>query len=322
LRLDRYAFASGWPICPACNSYLVGDPEKGEQVCPRCGVVVEEKIPDPQPEWKAIDLEEKQRRVRVGAPLTLTLHDMGLTTDIGPAVDGAGLQSPEAMADLQRLSKWQKRIRTTSAEERSLSNLLNRVNELVEVLGLPQHVAETSSHIIRTAVKTRVSKSRSVTGLAGAAVYLACRKCDVSRTLQDVAAACQMDRYALAHYYRYIVKMLEGHAVPLPPIEKYIAKLVGKLKMGSRVERVAVELARKVGGSPLMDGKSPAGIAAAYVYIASALVSRIVPQREIAQAAQITEVTLRNRYKELVEHYKIQQKLKPLQAGGSAAPPL
>jgi transcription initiation factor TFIIB len=321
LRLDRYASISGGPLCPACSGYLVGDPEKGEQICPRCGVVVDEKIPDPQPEWKAIDLEEKERRVRVGAPLTLTLHDMGLTTEIGSAVDGVGLQSAEVKADIYRLSKWQKRIRTSTPEERSLSNLLNRVNELVEVMGLPQHVAETSSHIVRTAVKTRVSKSRSVTGLAGAAVYLACRKCDVSRTLQDVAAACQMDRYVLAHYYRYIVRMLEREAVPLPPIEKYIAKLVGKLRMGSRVERIAVELSRKTGGTALMDGKSPAGVAAAYVYIASALVSRVVPQREIAQAAQITEVTLRNRYKELVEYYKIQQRLKPLPGEGASGTP-
>lgn len=295
--------------CPLCKRPLVGDPEKGEEVCPQCGIVLQERLVDARPEWKAIDLEEKEKRVRAGYPLTLTQHDYGLSTFI-PTNDAemSGV-SAELRGDAYRLSKWQRRIRTTSPEDRSLMALLNRLNEAVEVLHLPGHVAETAAHIIRSAVKTRIAKSRSVSGIVGAAIYLACRKCNVSRMMEEISGPLQIDRNLLGYYYRYLVRMLEGSAVPLIPIENYIKKVTDKLGAGADVERLAIELAKRTKDSELADGKSPMGLAAAYVYLSLILLSKPVPQREVADVAGVTEVTLRNRYKELLQRYTLVQVL-------------
>jgi len=65
--------------------------------------------------------------------------------------------------------------------------------------------------------------------------------------------------------------------------------------------------------SNISGGKAPAGLAAAYVYISSVLLSEHVPQREIAEVAEVTEVTVRNRCRELLDNFLITQNLKPVE---------
>ena len=48
-------------------------------------------------------------------------------------------------------------------------------------------------------------------------------------------------------------------------------------------------------------GAGPAGIAAACVYLSTRIMGDLRTQGVIAKEAQVTEVTVRNRYKELIE---------------------
>ena len=52
-------------------------------------------------------------------------------------------------------------------------------------------------------------------------------------------------------------------------------------------------------------GKDPTGLAAAAIYIAGIIEGERRTQREIAETATVTEVTVRNRYKELVRKLEI-----------------
>ncbi|MDG6913381.1 MAG: transcription initiation factor IIB, partial [Nitrososphaerota archaeon] len=169
--------------CPVCGNRLIGDSEKGEQVCPTCGYVTLAPA-DSGPEWKAMDLEDKNKRVRVGAPTTLALHDFGLTTEIGRTMrDSHGKYlDPTMRATVEKMRKWQSRSRTINSEERGLSNVLSKISELCDALNLPDNVAETAAQIYRTSAKKKVAKSKSILGMTAATVYLACRKCGVSRT--------------------------------------------------------------------------------------------------------------------------------------------
>jgi transcription initiation factor TFIIB len=56
----------------------------------------------------------------------------------------------------------------------------------------------------------------------------------------------------------------------------------------------------------LTSGRGPAGIAAAATYIASLLTDERRTQGEIAKGAHVTEVTIRNRYKELTQRLNIE----------------
>src|SRR5580692_7663083 len=152
--------------CPNCGDRLIGDSDKGEQVCQACGYVAAAGA-DEGPEWKAIDLEEKTKRVRVGSPTTLTLHDLGLSTDIGSDMrDSHGKYlDPTMRATVEKMRKWQSRVRTINSQERGLSIVLAKITEVCDNLNLPRNVAETAAHIYRTSVKLKVAKSKSIMGM-------------------------------------------------------------------------------------------------------------------------------------------------------------
>ncbi|MDG6956675.1 MAG: transcription factor IIB [Nitrososphaerota archaeon] len=298
--------------CPVCGNRLIGDSEKGEQVCPTCGYVTLAPA-DSGPEWKAMDLEEKNKRVRVGAPTTLALHDFGLSTEIGRTMrDSHGKYLDPAMrATVEKMRKWQSRSRTINSEERGLSNVLSKISELCDALSLPDNVAETAAQIYRTSAKKKVAKSKSILGMTAATVYLACRKCGVSRSLKEVARAAGMEKGSVARYFRLVLKEVEKEYVPPPSVEKYISKLVNIAKIDPKVEHLALTLSRKTSDSRISSGKAPAGLAAAYVYLSSVMVGAHLPQREVAEFAEVTEVTVRNRCREILDNYVIRQEFMP-----------
>ena len=298
--------------CPVCGNKLIGDTEKGEQVCPTCGYVTYAPA-DLGPEWKAMDFEEKNKRVRVGSPTTLALHDMGLTTDISRSMrDSHGKSLDPAMrATVEKMRKWQSRARTINSEERGLANVLSRISELCQNLSLPDNVAETAAQIYRTSARMKVAKSKSILGMTAATVYLACRKCGVSRTLKEISRAAGMEKGSVARYFRLVLKEVEKEYIPPPSVEKYISKLVNTAKINPKVEHRALELASKTSDSKISSGKAPAGLAAAYVYFASVLVGEHLPQREVADFAEVTEVTVRNRCREILDNFVIRQEFGP-----------
>jgi transcription initiation factor TFIIB len=299
--------------CPTCGRWLIGDSYQGETVCPSCGYVVNEHMEDTGPEWKAIDPEDKAKRVRVGAPRMIALHDFGLTTDIGYGMrDSQGKSlDREGRNQYYRLKKWQRRVRTTTAE-RSLSIVLQKITEVSNTLNLPKNVLETAAQIYRESARMNVAKSKSIIGMTAASVYMSCRKCGVGRSLKEIARAAHIDKRTVAKYYRLVLNEVEKDYVPPPSIWKYISKMVNMAKIDPRVERAALRLASETNDSKISSGKAPAGLAAAYVYMASIMLGAHLPQREIADVAEVTEVTIRNRCREILEAYEIRQILKPM----------
>jgi len=298
--------------CPICRGKLIGDTEKGEILCPRCGYVAIDQGVDQTPEWKSMDYEERNKKMRVGMPSTLSLHDQGLSTDIsGDNRDAHGkfLDSYNRQTALQ-MKKWQRRIRTSSSGERSLSIALGKISEAADLMRLPSSIVEDASLIFRKSAKQAVSKSKSISGMAAASLYLACRRSNVNRSLKEISKAAGIQSRAAAKYYRLLINEVENNYVPPPTVQKYISKLVNKEKINTRVERLALELAEHANESEISSGKTPAGLAAAYVYIASVMCGAHIPQREIAEFAEVTEVTVRNRCREILEKFVIRQKLR------------
>jgi len=212
-------------------------------------------------------------------------------------------------ATVEKMRKWQSRVRTINSQERGLSIVLARITEVCDNLNLPRNVAETAAHIYRTSVKLKVAKSKSIMGMTAATVYLACRKCGVSRTLKEVARAAGIEKGSVAKYFRLILKDVEKEYVPPASVEKHISKLVNLAKIDPRVEHLALQLSRLTNDSKISSGKAPAGLAAAYVYMSSVMRGDHLPQREVAEFAEVTEVTVRNRCRELLDNYIIRQKI-------------
>jgi transcription initiation factor TFIIB len=278
------------------------DYECAEIVCMECGFVIATKLADRGPEWRAFDHEQRDKRTRVGAPLTYTIHDKGLSTMIDwhdRDIYGKRL-SPGQKAQIYRLRKWQRRIRVSDATERNLAFALSEISKIANGLNLPKNILETASVIYRKAVKERLIRGRSIQGVTSAAIYLACRQCKLARTLEEVAQASNISKKEVGRSYRFLVKELDYFIPPLKP-SQYITKFSNQLTMQGKVEEIAHKILGTARDLKLTSGRGPTGIAAAASYIASVLTGERKTQREIAEIAQVTEVTIRNRYKELVE---------------------
>jgi transcription initiation factor TFIIB len=289
--------------CPECHSTrLMRDYENAELVCMNCGFVLAAKIADRGPEWRAFDDEQRTKRTRVGAPLTYTIHDKGLSTMIDwhdRDVYGKSL-SPGQKAQVYRLRKWQRRIRVSDATERNLAFALSEITKIANNLNLPKSILETASVIYRKAVKERLIRGRSIQGVTAAAIYLACRQCGLARTLEEIAQASSVPKKEVGRSYRFLIRELNYSIPPLKP-SQYITKFSNQLTMQGKVEEIAHKILGAAKELKLTSGRGPTGIAAAASYIASVLTGERKTQREIAEIAQVTEVTIRNRYKELVE---------------------
>jgi len=219
--------------CPECGSArLMRDYECAEVVCMDCGIVVAAKIADRGPEWRAFDDEQRSKRTRVGAPLTYTIHDKGLSTTIDwhdRDVYGKSL-SPGQKAQVYRLRKWQRRIRVSDATERNLAFALSEITKISNNLSLPKSILETASVIYRKAVKERLIRGRSIQGVTSAAIYLACRQCGLPRTLDEIANASTVTKKEVGRSYRFLIRELNYKIPPLRP-SQYITKFSNQLTM-------------------------------------------------------------------------------------------
>ncbi|AIY90564.1 transcription initiation factor IIB [Geoglobus acetivorans] len=295
-------------VCPECGSpRLIRDYRRGEFLCQDCGYVIEETFIDSGPEWRAFDSEQKEKRARVGAPITYTIHDKGLTTIIDWAnKDYYGKAiSVRNRAQLFRLRKWQRRIRISNATERNLAFALSELDRLASALGLPKSVREIASVIYRKAVEKNLVRGRSIEGVVAAALYAACRQAGVPRTLDEIAAYSRVDRKEVGRTYRFIARELGLKLMPTSPAD-YIPRFCTALGLSGEVQKKAIEIIKKAEEKELTSGRGPTGVAAAAIYIASILSGERRTQREVAEVAGVTEVTIRNRYKELAEKLGIE----------------
>ena len=289
-------------VCPECAGNLASDAEHGETVCEECGLVVDEEEIDPGPEWRAFDSKEKDNKSRVGAPTTNMMHDKGLSTNIGwqdKDAYGNSLSSRQR-EKMQRLRTWNERFRTRDSKERNLKQALGEIDRMASALGLPENVRETASVIYRRALDEDLLPGRSIEGVSTASLYAAARQAGTPRSLDEIAAVSRVDKDEIARTYRYVVRELSLEIQPADP-ESYVPRFASDLDLSEEVERRARQLLQNAKQEGVHSGKSPVGLAAAAVYAASLLTNEKVTQSEVSEVANISEVTIRNRYHELLE---------------------
>jgi len=288
--------------CPNCGSArLLRDTEQGEIVCTVCGLVIDMDLMDRGPEWRAFDDDQRTDRVRVGAPITYTIHDKGLMTTIDwrdKSISGKNI-TPERRAQIQRMRKWHKRIRIYDAQERNLAHALSEMTRIADKLSIPKNVIETAAVIYRRAIAQGLVRGRSIQSMAAATLYIACRLCGLVRTLDEVESG--ISKKEIGRSFRFLVNEMGLFVPPLTP-KSYVARLLSRLRMRSEAEDIAYKTLEYASQLRLTSGRGPMGIAAAAVYVASVLTGERKTQREIAELARVTEVTIRNRYKSIVKN--------------------
>lgn len=289
--------------CPECGGSTVRhDHERGERCCNECGLVIEGAMLDTGPEWRAFDATERQQKSRVGAPVTRTLHDKGLTTAIGwQNKDGNGrMLSTKQQKKMHRLRTWHERSRTANNRERNLQFALSEIDRMASALGVPKSMREIASVLYRRALNEDLIRGRSIEGIATAMLYVACRQEGFPRSLDELTEVSRVDRSEIARTYRYVARELALALEPADP-RQYIPRFCSALELSKAVQSKAIEICTTTAEEGLLSGKSPTGYAAAAIYTASHLCDEETTQSDIASVAQVTEVTIRKRYHEQID---------------------
>ncbi|MGQ4874717.1 MAG: transcription initiation factor IIB [Promethearchaeota archaeon] len=293
-------------ICPECgNDNLIEDESRGEIICNLCGLVIGQRIIDSGPEWRAFSSEEAVKKVRVGAPTTLTLHDKGLSTMIGwKNKDAFGKNlSPKMKAEVYRLRKWHVRTRTNKSIDRNLAYAMNELDRFASQLKISKDLKESAAHIYRKMASKNLIRGRSIEAMLIASIYTACRLNGVPRTLDDFMEFATVDKKKIIKCYRLIVSELKINIGVSSPIS-FIPRFCAELNLSGRTLNRAAEILKLAKKYRITAGKAPTGLAGAALYVAAIQEGERRTQKEISLATGVTEATIRNRYKELIGHLK------------------
>ncbi len=279
----------------------------GEFFCSNCGYVMKEKIAETGHEWRAFSQEEKDNRAHTGAPSSLAVHDMGLATVIGAQDrDASGKTLPASMkSTIERLRTWDGRSQVHASDDRNRRQAFSELDRLVDKLNVGGVVVEKSAYIYRKALERGLIRGRSISALIGAALYAACRDTETPRTLKDVAAISGIKKKELARCYRLLFRELDLRMPVVDPV-KCIARIASKVGLQEKTKRRAIAILRQAEEQRTSAGKDPMGLAAAALYVACVMENENKTQKDVAEAASVTEVTIRNGYKGLKATLKLE----------------
>ena len=279
--------------CPECSGRLQAD--DCETVCTECGLVVDEHTIDPGPEWRSF-ADDETNPERTGAPLTRSRHDRGLSTEIGRSTRLKGRKRRQ----MSRLRRQHKRTQIKSKAERNRVYAFTEIDHVVNALDLPENIQERACVLFESAQGEGLLQGRSIEGFAAAAVYATCRTAAVSRTLPEVVDAARATRAELDAAYDAMNTDLGLPTGPIHPRE-YLARFASRLDLSQAIERRARELAERARETAIDNGRNPSGVAAACLYTAAREHGASLTQKEAANVADVTPVTLRSTYYDLTD---------------------
>ncbi len=282
--------------CPECGStQMMRDSDRGEIICRDCGLVIEDKMVDFDKEWRDADSDVAEKRRRTGAPMSYTQADRGLGTQIGTQQELRRLGDSKFF----RLRRWQQR--TMTGLERNLRQALSEIHQLTSALVLGRQVEEETARIYTLAAQKGLAKGRQIEELVAAACYIACRNFDVPKHIKEIAEKSSVDRKILHRNYKHLIRNLNLRVQQSDPTD-FVFKFSQKLNLSAETQTLAIEIIEKAKEKAITSGKSPVGIVGGAIYIASMINKEKRTQSQIAKEIGATEVTVRNRYKDLVDN--------------------
>lgn len=278
-----------------CSIYpTITDTERGEIVCGGCGLVLLQKLEDTSHEGTSFTQEDYMTNTRTGPAISLSMYDMGLSTNIGYNTDSTGNSLPtKTKAIFNRLRMWDQRSKSKSST-RNLTVAFTILSGMASKLGIPEHVTEHAAYIHRKITAAKLTRGRSIRSLIAASLYTACRETNTPRTLDDIANAANVERKSLSRDLRTIIKELDLNLKQYDNIS-FITRLSNDLGIKEKTKRDAFEILQKSQEKRISDGKNPVAQAAACLYLSCLINNERFSQRKFSEISGISSVTIRCR---------------------------
>jgi transcription initiation factor TFIIB len=287
-------------MCNNVHTSTITDADSGEVICITCGTVVSDKAIEIGPEWRSFT--NSGVSLRVGMPTSLAKHDQGLSTKIGREnrdFTGEMIFDSSILSILQRIRTWDYRTQTRSSKGTSRKIAFGQLDRLKQKLALPDPVVQKAAYIYRKIQQKKIVRGRTINGAMAACVYIACREARIPRTFDEVARINNITRKEVSNAYIAIVLGLDLRIPLIDPI-RCLVKLANKIHVDEKIKRYAIGYLKQVTDSNLSAGKDPMSIAATVLYLTCLHYGdESRTQRYFAEAAGISDVTIRNRRQEL-----------------------
>ncbi|MFW9875092.1 MAG: transcription initiation factor IIB family protein [Candidatus Thorarchaeota archaeon] len=281
-------------LCPECGGTIIFIEEKGETVCGQCGLIINERLVDNSHSGKrAYTNQEKNNREQTGAPISILLPDMGLST----VIDKKKIINP----DLKRAAKWNTRI---TWQKRNLLIASTELKRISSNINLPNHVKEEAMRLYIEAFKRKLLRGRSINAMVAACLYLACRTKDIPRTLQEILEEASVKAKDVRRCISVLTRELNFKTQSTDPVA-LIPRYISDLELDSEIEVLTKKILTTYISNFSISGKDPKGLCAGAIYLACRIKDLEITQQQIVNWIGVTEVTLRSRYKELKKKLKI-----------------
>src|ERR1044072_8143614 len=294
-------------ICPLCNKHtnIVTDQNSGELICTICGSVIIDNTDSTRSQWSS-NPQELDFRDRTGAPTSLAKYDRGLSTVIGKIdKDASGRQIDMAMKSrIGRWRTWDARTQTNDSSKRNLQSAFIQLYTMRDVLGLPESAIEKIAYLYRKIQERKLIKGRTIKGALAVASYIACREMEIPRTLKEIADISNLKEKEIARIYRKVMFELDLKIPQDNPIKKII-RIANTCGVSEKAKRYAMKMMVEIIKKEISAGKHPMGLAGAVLYVSCKNHNESITQRKIAEAAGVTEVTIRHDLNSIMKMLKI-----------------
>lgn len=295
--------------CSDCGSNdIISDENRGEKICSQCGLVIEDRMIDVGSEWRAYNQEEYQKRSRAEISSYSLVNDLSTYISVG---NKDALDQPlsfEMQIQFHRMRKWQIRIKDQESNDRNLNNANRELDRICSQLEVPRTVKETAGQLYKKSFQAGMLKGYPIDSMIAASVYASARVRRVPRTLEEISNATQISKKRLGQCYRILVNRMQ-YKIPATRPTDILLRLGTELAMSAVSQRLAIQIINEAMDKKLSIGKDPSGLASAALYLAGIINKEKRNQRLVAKAGHVTEVTIRHRYKELIEKVCVDSKL-------------
>ncbi|QLH06313.1 transcription initiation factor IIB [Nitrosopumilus ureiphilus] len=281
---------------------IISDDTTGEQVCENCGQVLINNVVD----YSTDGFNENFNNARTGPKISITMYDGGLSTVIGKHnFDSSGKAvSHEMRRNINRMRMWDSRTKSNSTAHRNLMIALLEINKIKEKMSLSDAIIERSAYFYRKASEKKMIRGRSIKGIVGACIYAACRELGTTRTIIEISKCMHEKRNIIAKSYRLLFQQLSLE-ISIPDPTSSIIKFSNNLELSEKIKRDAIFIYDTLKEKQVIAGKKPGAVAATVVYMACIKNNQGISQQQISKISGITQVTIRNRFKEFKQYVQL-----------------
>ena len=254
--------------CPDCSSEEIRNEGDGIMTCNKCNSIF-----DSGPQWTRYNPKSPARKQSKN-------------------IENEGISSKTIM-------KWQRETRTGNLASRSILLASEEIERISDEIKITDSIKESALEIFSSSSKSGLVRGRSSEKVAAASIYTACRMANVPRTLDEIADKSNLNRNELSRLHKLIVRKLKLK-VGFTNIGNLLPRFATKLALNKNIQNDAQDIIELVESSDYRQGISPAALLGAALYISCKNNKIRRSQLEIAKAVGTSEVTLRNRAKEIL----------------------